>query len=99
MSDETDVREKAARAAFDAFYVEGTPYSQIERAIFLQVADAVIATITRRGAVTISLNTARVAEMWADASIKEQWWPLSDEPALIELRAAIAAADPEEETT
>jgi len=39
------LREKAARAAFDAFYAEGTPYSEVERAMFLQVADAVIRVV------------------------------------------------------
>lgn len=38
-------RERCARAAFDAFYAEGTPYSEIERDMFRQVADAVIAAL------------------------------------------------------
>jgi hypothetical protein len=35
-------REAAARAAFDAFWCEGTPYNEIERAMFLQVVDAIV---------------------------------------------------------
>lgn len=37
--------DRCARAAFDAFYCEGTPYSAIEQAIFTTVAEAVIAAM------------------------------------------------------
>ncbi len=39
-------REQVAKAAFDSFYADGTPYSQIEHAMFLQVADAVMAVVS-----------------------------------------------------
>lgn len=45
-----DLRERAAKAAFDAFYAEGTPFTEIERAMFGQVADAVLAIIGDAGA-------------------------------------------------
>ena len=40
------VRLRCARAAFDAFYAEGTPYSAIEQVMFLHVADAVIESLS-----------------------------------------------------
>lgn len=44
-AERTELREVAARAAFDAFYAEDTEYSEIERAMFLQVADAVLSVL------------------------------------------------------
>lgn len=35
--------DQLARAAFDAFYAEGTPYTEIERAMFRKVVQAVMA--------------------------------------------------------
>lgn len=56
-----DLRHKAARAAFDAFYAEGTPYTAIERDMFLQVADAVLALLDWYHVTTDQLTSAFVA--------------------------------------
>lgn len=43
--------EEAVRAAFNAFYAEGTPFTEIECAIFGQVADAVLSSAVPPGQV------------------------------------------------
>src|SRR5689334_25427318 len=47
MSEREALVDRSGRAAFDAFYAEGTDYSDIERAMFAQVASAVLAELER----------------------------------------------------
>ena len=48
---EQEAIEIAAKAAFDAFYAEGTPYTDIERAMFKQVASAVYDALLAAGVI------------------------------------------------
>jgi len=48
---EQEAIEIAAKAAFDAFYAEGTPYTDIERAMFKQVAGAVYDALLAAGVI------------------------------------------------
>lgn len=47
MSGRKALVDRSARSAFDAFYAEGTDYSDIEREMFAQVAAAVLAELER----------------------------------------------------
>lgn len=60
--DAEDERERMIRAAFDAFYAEGTPYTESERAIFGQVVDAVLRRIAPA---TAPAGTLSDGELWS----------------------------------
>lgn len=61
--------EIAAKAAFESFYAEGAPYTDIERAMFSQVATAVIAALRAAGAIpaegTVTIDESRFERMRA----------------------------------
>lgn len=60
--------EIVAKAAFDAFYADGTPYTDIERAMFAQVATTVIAALRVAGVIPAEGTVFVNAKQWEDTS-------------------------------
>jgi len=83
------MNDVAARAAFDAFYADGTPYSNVERAMFQQVADAVLAVSLPPGAVIVPAADLAAVVAWFDGTGGIHGVPAFPSDAIARLRAVL----------